>query len=55
MFQERKLRKSPFSLNGDEALGPDGYNALFFKKAWPVTGCDVLDAIKDFFDNGRLL
>lgn len=42
------------SLNVDKAPGPNGYNAFCFKKAWPIVGEEVTDAIKDFFDNGRM-
>ncbi|XP_059639378.1 uncharacterized protein LOC132281720 [Cornus florida] len=44
--QKAKQRKSP---------GPDGFNAHFFHKAWPVIGNDVIKAIKDFFVTGKLL
>ncbi|MCH85203.1 transposon TX1 putative 149 kDa protein, partial [Trifolium medium] len=32
----------------------DGYGAYFFKKAWKIVKSDVLAAVHDFFDNGRL-
>ncbi|CAJ2668635.1 unnamed protein product [Trifolium pratense] len=32
----------------------DGYGAYFFKKAWNIVKPDVLGAVHDFFDNGRL-
>lgn len=44
-----------FSLKDNKAPGPDGFNALFFKRAWCVIGHDVIKAIKSFFQSGRLL
>ncbi|GKE06387.1 hypothetical protein Tco_1398405, partial [Tanacetum coccineum] len=32
-----------------------GYKAKFFKAAWEVIGFDVYEAIKEFFQNGKLL
>ena len=44
-----------FSLNENKALGPDGYNVHLFKNAWSIIGEEVVDAIHNFFVNGRLL
>lgn len=33
----------------------DGYSSCFFKKAWPVIGHEVSEAICDFFKKGKLL
>lgn len=38
-----------FSLNGNKAPGPNGYNAQFFKDAWPIIGDSVISAISHFF------
>ncbi|KAH0716120.1 hypothetical protein KY284_009025 [Solanum tuberosum] len=37
------------SIGNDKALGMDGYNAYFYKKAWSITKDDMLMAIKEFF------
>jgi len=44
-----------FSLNKNKALGPDGFSAGFFQRAWPIVGEDVIEAILDFFSYGKLL
>lgn len=44
-----------FSLKDNKAPGPDGFNALFYKKAWGIVGHTVIEAIKDFFKSCNLL
>lgn len=44
-------------LNGiddSKAPGCDGYNALFFKKVWPIIGKDIIEAVLEFFSTGRM-
>ncbi|XP_019240335.1 PREDICTED: uncharacterized protein LOC109220328 [Nicotiana attenuata] len=42
-------------LPNDKALGVDGFPVDFFKIYWKLVGSEVKQAIKDFFDNGKLL
>ncbi|GKD30933.1 RNA-directed DNA polymerase, eukaryota, reverse transcriptase zinc-binding domain protein [Tanacetum coccineum] len=44
-----------FDIDGDKALGPDGFSSELFKKAWDVIGVDFCLAVKEFFRNGKLL
>ncbi|KAL2904328.1 hypothetical protein RDABS01_003038 [Bienertia sinuspersici] len=44
-----------FSIPSNKVPGLDGYNSQFFKTAWPIVGKDVIQAVRDFFDNGKLL
>ncbi|XP_060182351.1 uncharacterized protein LOC132612018 [Lycium barbarum] len=41
-------------INDSKAPDNDWFNALFFKKAWPVIGQDVTDAILDCFKSGQM-
>ncbi|GJW25656.1 zinc knuckle CX2CX4HX4C containing protein [Tanacetum coccineum] len=44
-----------FSMGDEKSPGPDGFSAAFFKEAWHIVGVDVINAIREFFTNGKLL
>jgi hypothetical protein len=46
---------SIFSVSSSKARGPDGFLVEFFHKAWFVVGRNFMDAIKSFFQSGKLL
>lgn len=50
-----EIRDTFWSLNPSKAPGPDGYNAGFFRKAWPIIGHEVTAAVRSFFRSGQLL
>ena len=39
----------------NKAPGPNGFNALFFKKAWNIIGDDIFAAVNEFFTTGKIL
>lgn len=39
----------------NKALGPDDFNAHFFKVYWPIVGKYVSDAVQDFFHSNKML
>ncbi|XP_028190711.1 uncharacterized protein LOC114376680 [Glycine soja] len=39
----------------NKAPGPDGFNVLFFKKAWNIVGDDIFAAVNEFFTTGKIL
>lgn len=42
------------AIGNDKAPGTDGYNAFFLKKSWQVIKQDILAALHNFFDTGRI-
>ncbi|KAJ9564713.1 hypothetical protein OSB04_000679 [Centaurea solstitialis] len=50
-----EIKLALFSIDDEKSPGPDDFNAKFFKKAWSIVGVEVSEAIKQFFDNGKLL
>jgi len=50
-----EIKEALFSIGNDKAPGPDGYSALFFKRAWDIIGVQMCDAVKEFFFSGSLL
>lgn len=52
---DEEIKEVFFSLKDNKSPGLDGFNALFFKRAWCIVGQDVIKAIKSFFQSGRLL
>ncbi|GKD96732.1 hypothetical protein Tco_1380629, partial [Tanacetum coccineum] len=52
---DAEIKSALFSMSDDKAPGPDGFTAVFFKKAWDIVGDNFSCAIRDFFSNGKLL
>lgn len=50
-----EIRKAIFSIGKDKSPGPYGYTSHFFIKSWGVIGEEVIGAVLEFFENGRLL
>nr|GEV25545.1 hypothetical protein [Tanacetum cinerariifolium] len=50
-----EINDAVFEIDGDKALGLDGFSFEFFKKAWDVIGKDFCSAVKEFFRSGKLL
>ncbi|GKD67596.1 hypothetical protein Tco_1321686, partial [Tanacetum coccineum] len=52
---DAEIKSALFSMSDDKAPRPDGFTAVFFKKAWDIVGDNFSCAIRDFFSNGKLL
>ncbi|KAL6505387.1 hypothetical protein OROGR_025204 [Orobanche gracilis] len=50
-----EIYKALMSIGDASAPGADGFTAKFYKCSWHIIGSDIIDAIQDFFLNGRLL
>ncbi|GJR98189.1 RNA-directed DNA polymerase, eukaryota, reverse transcriptase zinc-binding domain protein [Tanacetum coccineum] len=52
---DEEIKEALFQIDGNKAPGPDGLSSLFFIKAWDIVGKDICKAVKEFFDNGKML
>lgn len=50
----KKVEFALQGINNLKAPGRDGINAVFFKKAWPVMGDEIVNVVLDFFDTGEM-
>lgn len=51
---EAEIRAALFDIHDYKALGPDGYFAHFFKKAWSMVGPLLIEAVTEFFSARQL-
>ncbi|XP_075095313.1 uncharacterized protein LOC142173590 [Nicotiana tabacum] len=42
------------SIGDDKAPGVDGYNIVFYKRAWPVIKSEISEAVQDFFRTSKI-
>ena len=54
-FSAEEIRNALWSIPDTKSPGLDGYNSKFYKVAWSVIGDDVVEAVQQFFRNGKLL
>lgn len=50
-----EIRATVFSMPLNKSSGPDGYCVEFLRASWDTVGQDVINAVSEFFRNGRLL
>ncbi|GJR01111.1 hypothetical protein Tco_0524095 [Tanacetum coccineum] len=51
----QEVKSALFFIGNDKAPGPDGYTVAFFKESWDIVADDFVDAVCEFFTNGKLL
>ncbi|GJT76141.1 RNA-directed DNA polymerase, eukaryota, reverse transcriptase zinc-binding domain protein [Tanacetum coccineum] len=54
-ISDEEIKNAMFFIDSNKVPGPDGFSSLFFKKARSIVGKDVCRAVKDFFDNGKIM
>lgn len=52
---EPEIKGTIFSMPINESPGPDGYSIEFIRASWDTVGPDIINAVSEFFRNGRLL
>ncbi|GJV53840.1 RNA-directed DNA polymerase, eukaryota, reverse transcriptase zinc-binding domain protein, partial [Tanacetum coccineum] len=50
-----EIKNAVFDIGDAKAPRPDGFTFKFFKNTWKIVGKDVCSAMRDFFNNGKLL
>lgn len=51
---KEEVYRALMSIDDQRAPGCDGFNALFFKRAWPIIRKNVTNAVLQFFEDGEL-
>ena len=54
-FIEKEVFSALLDLNGDKALGPDGFTVALWQFNWNIVKKDVMDFFKDFHQQGRFV
>ncbi|CAI0395768.1 unnamed protein product [Linum tenue] len=53
-FQGSDIHKAIHEMKALQAPGPDGFQAIFYQKAWRTVGKSLIDMAMDFFSTGTL-
>nr|GEX95869.1 RNA-directed DNA polymerase, eukaryota, reverse transcriptase zinc-binding domain protein [Tanacetum cinerariifolium] len=54
-ISDPEIKNAMFEIEDSKALGPDGYTSRFYKTAWRIVGKEVSQAMREFFNTGKLL
>ncbi|KAJ9561158.1 hypothetical protein OSB04_006318 [Centaurea solstitialis] len=54
-FSDDEIKAAIFDTDDIKSPGPDGFSSKFYKKSWPIIGFEICLAVKEFFENGKLL
>lgn len=53
-FEEVEVFEAIKNMNGDKALGPDGFMISFYQKCWAIIKTDLMKVFKEFFHSEDL-
>jgi hypothetical protein len=53
LFEEEEVRGVVKAMNGDKALGPDGFSMVFFQACWDVVKEDIIKVFCDLHARGK--
>lgn len=46
-----EVKRAILNLNGDSALGPNGFTGRFYQSCWEIVGGDTIRMVHDFFSD----
>ncbi|XP_074321454.1 uncharacterized protein LOC141657963 [Silene latifolia] len=52
---DQEIRAALWAIPAIKAPGPHGFTSQLFRDAYSVVGCDLVEAVKEFFNSGKLL
>ena len=55
IFTEEEVLAALKDMNGDKALGPDGFTAAFWQSYWDIVRGEVMGMFRDFFATGKFV
>ncbi|XP_056697781.1 uncharacterized protein [Spinacia oleracea] len=50
-----EIKEALFSIKGNKAHEPDGFGSPFYRDAWQIVGSDIIAAVLDVLQSGKLL
>lgn len=54
-YTAEEVKEALFSIPGSKAPSLDGFGSYFYRDAWPVVGEDVIAAVLETLQSGRIL
>ncbi|XP_056697705.1 uncharacterized protein [Spinacia oleracea] len=54
-YTREEVKSALWSIPGVKAPGPDGFGSFFYRDAWHIVGDDVIAAVLDVLQSGKLL
>ncbi|WJZ96460.1 hypothetical protein VitviT2T_015146 [Vitis vinifera] len=54
-FTEGEVQAALMEMNGDKALGPDGFSLFFWQRCWDFVKEEILEMFKEFYDKNIFL